>query len=125
MIYNQVIQECFFDPKHVGVIDDAAPRVVCIKKKYQAHVYLELYLRLDVARVIQRICFKTNGNPYLISGMEWVCRSWEGRILGNDFVIDYRELIQLMDIPTEYYPAALQIQSVFKEAVQAALSQTN
>lgn len=105
-----------FLPEHVGIID-LNNHTVAVKNNQKSQGTIELYMQCGQDRVIQRICFKTNGNPYLIAGLEWLCRQIEGKQIDELPPIDYQLLVKELNIPVTQYPLALRIFSVFKETL--------
>ncbi|CAM4431331.1 MAG: hypothetical protein LEGION0403_FIIPPAGN_01084 [Legionella sp.] len=116
MMYNKTVLDYFFSPAHVGIID-LNDYTVVVKNNQKKQGTIELYMQCGQDRVIQRICFKTNGNPYLIAGLEWLCRQIEGKLIDELPSIDYQLLVNVLNIPVTQYPLALRIFSVFKETL--------
>ncbi|USQ12565.1 iron-sulfur cluster assembly scaffold protein [Legionella lytica] len=116
MMYNKTVLDYFFSPAHVGIID-LNDHTVVVKNNQKKQGTIELYMQCGQNRVIQRICFKTNGNPYLIAGLEWLCRQIEGKLIDELPPIDYQLLVNELSIPVTQYPLALRIFSVFKETL--------
>ena len=116
MMYNNTVRECFFYPRHAGVIDLSQDLVVVFKNNQKGQGNIEFYMQCGQDRVIQKIRFKTNGNPYLIAGLEWLGRQLEGQYIDAIRQIDYQLLINELDIPTPQYPLALRVVNVFKES---------
>ncbi|MFJ1267399.1 iron-sulfur cluster assembly scaffold protein [Legionella lytica] len=116
MMYNKTVLDYFFSPAHVGIID-LNDHTVVVTNNQKMQGTIELYMQCGRNRVIQRICFKTNGNPYLIAGLEWVCRQIEGKLIDELPPIDYQLLVKELDIPVAQYPLGLRIFSVFKETL--------
>lgn len=118
MIYNKVVQDCFFYPRHVDALDLNNPFVVCVQNQpvNQLNV-IHFYLKCEKDKLISRACFKTNGNPYVIAALEWLCRQIEGMKLEALPLINYQILIKELDIPNNQYPIAIQIENIYKEAL--------
>lgn len=119
MMYNKVVQDCFFLPRHVGLMDLSAPLTVHFSssQKNQSFTTIDLYLQCIKNGLIKRACFRATGNPYVIAGLEWLCRQIEGRSLDNLAPINYQLLIKELEIPTNQYPIALQVEDVYKEVL--------
>ncbi|KTD59838.1 putative iron-sulpher cluster proteins NifU [Legionella sainthelensi] len=117
MMYNKIVQDYFFLPKHVGVIDLNHALTVMVKNSQKNQGIIELYLQCDSEGKILRACFKTNGNPYVIAGLEWLCRQLEGKAIDNVPQIDHLLIIKNLDIPIAQYPIALRILDIYKEVM--------
>jgi nitrogen fixation protein NifU and related proteins len=124
MIYNELVESCFFQPKHAGVLD-------CTQKnthKSQAGSaargeYFDLYLSFDDAGKILQACFKACGNPYLIAGVEWVCRQLQGTLIDEHPNFDYHFLVKKLAIPKKHYPVALLLENGYRDMVNAVKDQ--
>lgn len=117
MMYNKMVQSCFFSPKHVGVLDVNDRLVVGVTNHQVGQGAIEFFMQCQRDMSISRVCFKTNGNPYLVAGLEWLSRQLEGQSIETIPQIDYQVLIKELDIPVTQYPLALRILVVFKEIV--------
>lgn len=117
MTYNKLVREYFFSPLHVGSVDlnQSLAQVIINHQKGQGCI--EFYIQCDIDGVIGKACFKTNGNPYLIAGLEWLCRELIGKKIKNMPVIDYHVLIKELEIPITQYPLALRVVDVFKKMI--------
>lgn len=115
MMYNKTVQSCFFSPQHIGVLDLNQDFSVAAKSQHKGQAMVEFYMQCGPDRFIRRACFKTNGNPYLIAGLEWLCRQLEGQSLDKLPPIDYQLLVKELDIPVTQYPLALRVVTIFKE----------
>lgn len=115
MMYNKIVKSCFFLPQHIGVIDLNQEFSVVVKSQQKGQAMVEFYMQCGEDRLIRRACFKTNGNPYLIAGLEWLCRQLEGQSLNKLPPIDYQLLVKELDIPVTQYPLALRVVTIFKE----------
>ena len=117
MMYNKTVQDYFFSPQHVGLIDLSSDLTVVFANTQKDQGTIEFYMQCTQDGIIQRVCFKTNGNPYLIAGLEWLCRQVEGLPLDKAPQIDYQELINDLNIPVSQYPLALRIVGIYKETL--------
>lgn len=117
MIYNKIVEDCFFYPQHVGELAQELPYVVCGTSKISLNTAIKFYWQCDKNQILVQCRFKAVGNPYLIAGLEWVCRQIEGRKLDEVQTLDYLLLIRELDIPKTYYPIALQIDTLYKEMI--------
>jgi nitrogen fixation NifU-like protein len=116
MIYNKVVQDCFFEPRHTGSIALDSLGVVYFRcEQTKQGALIELYMQCDVKGLITRMCFKTNGNPYVIAALEWLCRESEGKWFDDLSPLHYQTLIQILEIPMPEFPIALQVEDVYKE----------
>lgn len=115
MMYNKIIKDCFFFPQHVGVIDLNDEGAVVVKNSQKGQGTIEFYMQCGRDQLILRVCFKSNGNPYLIAGLEWLCRQLEGRTTDDVPQIDYQLIIKELNIPVAQSPLALRIAAVYKE----------
>lgn len=117
MMYNDIVEECFFNPIHVGRIALTKPNTAYfgVNKK---EVLLELYLEYTQERVIVKACFKARANPYGIAALEWLCRQIEGLSLDALPDFNYQQLIKVLDIPRDKVPTAVQVDMVFKELIK-------
>jgi nitrogen fixation NifU-like protein len=118
-MYNEIVQDCFFLPQHVGVIDLAFPLTVYFRSSQnnQSVTKIELYLQCTKSALINKACFRATGNPYVIAALEWLCRQIEGRELESLISINYQTLIKELEIPTHQYPIALQVEDAYKEVL--------
>lgn len=120
MMYNKLVQDCFFQPRHVGVLDVTDPLVAhySYKMMHQKPIILiELYMQCSRVGLINKACFKANGNPYVLAALEWLCQKIEGTNITNSPSINYQMLINVLEIPNSQYPVALVIEDVYKEAL--------
>ncbi len=115
MMYNKIVCDCFFMPRHVGFIDSTQERVVVLKNTQKGQGIIELSMQCGQDRRIQKVRFKTNGNPYLIAGLEWLSRQLEGCVLDAVPSIDYQLIVETLEIPTTQYPLALRMVAIYKE----------
>lgn len=118
MMYNKSVQDCFFLPRHIGVLDLKSPYTVHYRSGQQNQInIIDLYLQCFENKKISRACFKANGNPYMIAALEWLCRQIEGRDLKDLPVFSYQVLIKELEIPIHQYPVALQVEGIYKEVL--------
>lgn len=125
MIYNKTVQECFFSPRHVGLIDLSERFTVVVKNNQKGQGLIELYIQSNSDGTIVRACFRTNGNPYIIASLEWLCRQLEGQTTDTVPQIDYQLIVKELEIPVAQYPIALRIMDVFKEALLLIKDKSN
>ena len=118
-MYNEIVEDCFFLPQHVGVIDLASPLTVHFRSSQnnQSVTKIDLYLQCTENALINKACFRAAGNPYVIPALEWLCRQIEGRELESLTSISYQILIKELEIPNQQYPIALQVEDVYKEVL--------
>lgn len=119
MIYNNIVEDCFFQPRHAGMIDLNAPLTVHFRssQKNQSLTIIDLYMQCTNIGFISQMRFKATGNPYVIAALEWLCRQLEGRTLENLPLINYQILIKELAISTIQYPIAIQVEDVYKEVL--------
>lgn len=117
MMYNEIVRDCFFLPKHVGVIDVTKPYVTFFRANQKKQVHTELYMHCDDNGLITKLRFKTNGNPYVIAALEWVCRQTEGQGIQALIPCTYQQIIRALAIPAAQYPVALHVEDVYKEVL--------
>ena len=117
-MYNKVVEDCFFAPRHVGVLDETIPFVVHYRSAQQNDTaVIDFYIQCNEHKKIIKAFFKTNGNPYLIAAMEWLCRSIEEKSLDEVSAFNYQVLIRELEIPLNQYPIALQVEGVLKQGL--------
>lgn len=116
-MYNEITEDCFFNPRHVGCVDLTKPNTAHFGV-HKTALSIDLYLEYSTQRVIQKACFKASANPYVIGGLEWLCRQLQGCSLEELPQITYGLLIEVLGIPSEKYPAAVQVETVFKELIK-------
>lgn len=118
MMYNKVVQDCFFHPRHVGELDLSNPFVVCVQNQPVNQLNaIHFYLKCEKNKLISRACFKTNGNPYVIAALEWLCRQIENRKIGALPPVSYQVFLSELEIPNHQYPIAIQIEGIYREAL--------
>ncbi|KTD78428.1 iron-sulfur cluster assembly scaffold protein [Legionella waltersii] len=116
MMYNDIVQDCFFNPLHVGTLDLKNPFVVGLQREQLGQQNcVSFFVQCSAKGVILQASFKCNGNPYMIAALEWICRQSEGKQLDGISKFSHDELIKLFEIPTKYYPAAIYIEGICKE----------
>lgn len=115
----------FFSPRHVGVIDLSERFTIGVKNKQKGQGLIELYIQCNSDGTIVRACFRTNGNPYIVASLEWLCRQLEGHTPYTVPQIDYQLIVKELDIPVAQYPIALRIMDVFKEALLLIKDKSN
>lgn len=116
MMYNKITEDYFFNPKHVGRLDLTKAGIFHINVT-KTSLVIDLYVEYS-NKVIQRAVFKTNGSPYVISSLEWLCRQIEGRSLGDLPDINYQRFVEVLEIPPIKYPEAVLIERVYKELIK-------
>lgn len=118
MMYNKNVQDCFFHPSHVGVLDLITPLSAHYRSSLAGQgVLIDLYIQCTKDKNVNRACFKANGNPYVIAALEWVCRQIEGENLERLPPINYQILVEKLEIPNTQYPFAIQIEEVYKKVL--------
>ncbi|HAT1844732.1 TPA: iron-sulfur cluster assembly scaffold protein [Legionella pneumophila] len=118
MMYNKIVQDYFFQPQHKGTLDLNDPFVIGVQSQPANQLNtVHFYIKYDKDKTISRARFKTNGNPYVIAAMEWVCCQIEGKTLKALPLIDFQILINVLQMPNSQYPVAVQIEGIYKEAL--------
>lgn len=119
MMYNKLVETCFFSPKQVGILDLRQPLSAFYRggQPGRGDVF-ELYLLCNNQGLILKACFKAYGNPYLIAASEWLCQQLQGTQINEHPHFDYSYLLSILEIPKSRYPVALQISDAYKEIVQ-------
>jgi nitrogen fixation NifU-like protein len=117
MMYNNTVRDYFFSPRHAGVIDLNQKRTIVFKDEQKGQGNIEVYMHCGEDKIIQNVCFKTNGGPYLIAALEWLSRRITGHFIDSLPLIDYQILIKTLDIPTPHYPLALRVVRIFEESL--------
>lgn len=114
MMYNKTVEDCFFQPRHIGVLDLKDPWTECVRSS-QGLAQIKLFMQSTPKGIINALCFKATGHPYLIAGLEWCARLILGQSVYTVEVVEYPALVKELAIPMEYYPLALQVVQVYKE----------
>jgi nitrogen fixation NifU-like protein len=114
-MYNNIIQDCFFQTRHNGVIELDDPQVVYYRGCQSNQVIIDLYVRLNKNGLIPEARFKAKGNPYVIATMEWLCRRVEGSEFKALPELSCKILIEELGIPHRHYPIAVLIEDVYQE----------
>ena len=118
MMYNEIVQTCFFAPTHVGVLDLSKPLTLHYHRgEVGLGGVLDFYLLCDKGGLVLKARFKAYGNPYLIAGAEWLCQQLEGSLIEEHPQFDSVLLLQKLAIPKARYPVALQIVEGYREMV--------
>lgn len=116
MRYNRIVEEYFFNPEHVGILDLSVPRTVCVSSAdfSSNRTVIKLYMHCDKQHIVVAMRFKTNGNPYTIALLEWLCRETIGNNI-SQLDYSYEQLVARFEIPFTQAPTALQVYDVYKE----------
>lgn len=117
MHYNSLVEELFFNTQHEGKLEQG-PDVVCGAIDLAKTKSIHLYLAFDKQGNILKTAFKVSGNPYLVAGLEWLCRKLEGRNMIAVPTLDYQLIMQELAIPKNSYPTALLIVEIGKETLK-------
>lgn len=119
MNYNKKTEELFFDTQHAGVLDLAKPFTICSRINLEKNKCSELYLACDENGLITQVYFKALGDPYLIAGFEWLCRSIEHTELRKHPCIDYSMIVDVLSIPKIRYAAAVLVETSYRQAINS------
>lgn len=119
MIYNELVESCFFAPEHVGTVDltqhlsvyhrtgEAGRGDVC-----------DFYLQCNEEGVVLKARFKAYGNPYLVAAAEWLCRQLKGSQIHTHPQWTHGVLVEKLAIPKIRYSVALQVEDGYQELIQ-------
>lgn len=117
MMYNKVVEDYFFKPRHVGTLDHSAPRTVYFSNAhYKQNLVINWSMQCDSTGKVCAMCFKSNGNPYVIAALEHLCRVTVEKQI-NELHWRDDELIELLAAPFNQVPALLQVQEAYKEVL--------
>lgn len=118
MMYNNIVESCFFYPRHVGVVTINQPLTAHYHSQVGGQkITLDLYLVCTKDKIISRACFKAVGGPYVIAALEWICREIEGKALSQLPSIDYSKLVEVLAIPQHLYPVAIQVNQAYQQVL--------
>lgn len=123
IIDNEIVQSLFFDLQHVGELDLSQPLSICEQVEMGKSKQMNLYLACDQRGVITAARFKAMGDPYLLVGLEWLCRHIENSLLASHPFLDYEVILNSLDIPRLRYPAILLIDTHYRQAVKSLQQQ--
>lgn len=119
MMYNELVESCFFTPKHVGLMDLTQPLSV----HYRGGVtgrgdVFDFYLLCNEEGLVLKACFKAYGSPYLVAAAEWICRQLEGSQIDEHPLFNYQTVVDELAIPKTRYSVALQIEDGYRELIE-------
>ena len=115
MMYNKIVRDCFFNPQHAGSLDLSLSRTAFFSTaEFSQDTVIELYMHCDELYTVHSMRFRSNGNPYVIAALEWLCRQSVGNNL-NQLNCDFGGLSKVLEIPFNQSPLLLQVQDVYKE----------
>jgi nitrogen fixation NifU-like protein len=118
MNYNEIVEGLFFHTDHQGVITCDEPRTVGFSIPGAGKLAgCQLYLQCNEKGLIKKARFKAYGNPYLISGLEWICRQLQGTVLENSSYWTAQFFIELLDIPKYKQSAAFLLEDISTKTV--------
>ena len=119
IIDNENMRALFFDLQHIGECDLLDP--LCVRERIVMgkNTQMDLYLACDQQGMLTKACFKAMGDPYLLVGLEWLCRQIEGTLLASHPLLNYAMILETLDIPRLRYPAILLIDTHYRLAVQS------
>ncbi len=117
MIYNTIVEDCFFHPRHVGDLEPRDGLSLVTEQLDRAGERLWLGCLLDSDKII-KAQFKAQGSPYTIAALEWLCRETEGKKRDAIMPVDYQKLVDLLAISDTNYPAALRVSDLFNALVE-------
>jgi len=118
MIYNKLLEDCFFNSRHVGRMNKDSRDVEILENHLPGRGgTIQLSVRCNNQGIIKQACFKAYGNPYMIASLEWVCRQLADKSIHDLSNIDYQQIVRLFEIPDTQYPVALRIEDIYNEMV--------
>lgn len=119
MMYNEVVESCFFTPNHVGTMDLTQPLSAHYRggETGRGDVF-DFYLLCNEEGLVLKACFKAYGNPYLVAAAEWICRQLESSQIDKHPRFNYRTLVDELTIPKTRYSVALQVEDGYRELVE-------
>lgn len=124
MRYNKKVADCFFSPRHVGVVDLNCPFTAHVRRQQMnPSVLLDLYLECSEEKWVKKARFKARGNPFLIAALEWLCRELEGKELTDSPIWTHEILVAQLGIPVSDYPLAIQVEEAYKEILKTIKTQ--
>lgn len=117
--YNQLVEDYFFNAKMTGELDCSKPLTVNYRAgTVQRGLFFELYLEGNAAGIIVAARFKAYGSPYLIAGVEWLCRKLQGSSFVNAQPLNAKELAQQLDLPKKQQSVVLLIEESCANALK-------
>ena len=118
MMYNKLVKDCFFSPQHVGAIDIIDRQTIHFRMhRPKQRVIIDFYLSCAADEFVARACFKTNGNPYVIAALEWLCRQVEHKNLCSLPELTQKTWMDLLELPVSQSPVAVQMDVLYKEVL--------
>lgn len=113
---NALMQRLFFEVTHSGRLDGSALGVVSCGFVSSQLKQVHLFFSISNGRIAQA-CFQAVGSPYLIAGLEWLCREAEGALIASMPLINYSQLIDILEIADKDYPLAVLMESIYNELI--------
>ena len=119
MMYNKLVKTCFFDIRQGGSIEELSSEQCVIKHfSEKAGQSMEISLACSKVGVIECARFRAQGGPFVIAGLEYLCRQLEGSALEKHPCFSYQEFIALFEIPDNLFPQALRIEDLYSDAIK-------
>ncbi len=118
MIYNDKIENLFFDTQHAGELNCAKPLTICSRMSLNNHQLTALYLACDEKGWITQAYFKALGDPYLIASFEFLCRQIEHTPLDSHPCVDHAMMVDALLIPKNKYAAAVLVETNYRQAIK-------
>lgn len=110
MMYNKNVETYFFDAAHSGITQSNASLGVYYQRELAGqYVLMELFMECTKDQRVATMRFNAKGNPYVIAGLEWVCRTVEGLKLSELPPINYQVVMDVLDIPAAQCATAIGI----------------
>ena len=117
MMYNKLVTDYFFHPLHVGELATITPFSVVVTSSAQISLFMQLSLQCDALGRITKALFKTNGDPFTIAGLEWICRAFEGENMDMNPPITHQQIMAELERPSQYFPRAIALEKIALDAI--------
>lgn len=117
MMETALFKSLFFDPQHVGELDCNQPLIACSRSMLSKNKCCVLYLACDKKGIIVKATYQVMGEPYLIAGLEWLCRQLVNTPLSQHPCINYHQLVDALSIPKARVPSAVLIETNYLQAI--------
>lgn len=117
MMYNELVTDYFFHPLHVGELTTINPFSVVVTSSAQISPFMQLSLQCDALGKITKALFKTNGDPFTIAGLEWICRAFEREDMDINFPMTHQQIMVELKMPSQYFPRAIALEKIALDAI--------
>ncbi|MCC5791136.1 MAG: hypothetical protein JJT82_00800 [Legionellaceae bacterium] len=115
MMYNHMVEDCFFNARHAGFDDRKKQSGVRVLRYAPANalVRVQWFLCRSEDGTMQSIRYRVTGNPYIMAAVEWMARCGQGKKKSDMPSCDWHFWQKLLDIPRPQLASALQIQEIW------------